>query len=154
MSHGFRSNVWDPIMIVAQITALQCYFYFCLAVWLSIAGYICEFDMTLAHVFDYHIIGRTTEGWITVAVFAVNALVGAVGLWIVISRAKQCLDFTMTLFAIHLIMCCVYGGIPHSATWWIMNVVSLVVMVSLGEYLCLRSELAAIPVTGSTSGKT
>jgi len=93
MSQGFRSNVWDPILIVAQIIALQCYFYFCLAVWLSIAGYICEFDMTLAHIFDYHVrqlidammciltlmlqaIGRTTEGWITVAVFAVNALIG------------------------------------------------------------------------------
>jgi len=57
------------------------------------------------------------------------------------------------MFAIHLVLCSAYGGIPHCVTWWVMNIACLVVMVLLGEYLCLRSELAAIPVTGS-SGKT
>ena len=66
----------------------------------------------------------------------------------------QCLDFTLTLFAIHLVLCSAYGGIPHSPAWWVMNIAGLVVMVLLGEYLCLRSELAAIPVTGTNSGKT
>lgn len=64
-----------------------------------------------------------------------------------IERAKKCLDFSATLYIIHLFICIVYGGWPSSLTWWIVNVTGLAVMALLGEYLCIKRELREIPIT-------
>ena len=60
----------------------------------------------------------------------------------------QCLDFSVTMYLLHLVFSIMYGGLPHSLAWWITNIVSLVITILVGEFLCMRSELAAIPVTG------
>lgn len=65
----------------------------------------------------------------------------------------QCVDFTATVYILHLLLCTFHAGIPHSWAWWLCNVVSMLIMAILGEYLCMRAELAAIPV-GGTQGKT
>jgi len=64
---------------------------------------------------------------------------------------SQCLDFAVTVFVVHLVVCLCYAGFPHSWAWWLTNLVSVAIMAVLGEYLCMRSELAAIPVSGSAS---
>ncbi|KAE8696087.1 regulator of telomere elongation helicase 1-like [Hibiscus syriacus] len=64
-----------------------------------------------------------------------------------IERAKKCLDFSATLYIIHLFICIMYGGWPSSITWWVINVTVVAVMVLLGEYLCIRRELREIPIT-------
>lgn len=70
-----------------------------------------------------------------------------------IERAKKCLDFSATLYIIHLFICIVYGGWPSSLTWWIVNVTGLAVMALLGEYLCIKRELREIPITRYRSSK-
>ena len=57
----------------------------------------------------------------------------------------------MTVFVIHLVVSLCYAGFPHSWAWWLTNLIGLAIMAMLGEYLCMRSELAAIPLSGSTS---
>lgn len=64
-----------------------------------------------------------------------------------IKRAKRCLDFSATLYIIHLFICIVYGGWPSSVTWWIVNGTGFAVMALLGEWLCMRQELQEIPIT-------
>lgn len=63
-----------------------------------------------------------------------------------IERAKKCLDFSATLFIIHLFICIIYGGWPSSITWWVVNGTGLAVTSLLGEYLCIRRELREIPI--------
>lgn len=63
-----------------------------------------------------------------------------------IERAKKCLDFSATLYIIHLLMCIIYGGWPSSITWWVVNGTGVAVMALLGEYLCIRRELREIPI--------
>ncbi len=65
-----------------------------------------------------------------------------------LSLSVQCLDFSVTVYLLHLLFSVMYGGLPHSLAWWITNIVSLIVTVVVGEFLCMRSELAAIPVAG------
>ena len=67
----------------------------------------------------------------------------------VASLYMQCLDFSITLYFLHLVVCVLYSGIPHSWAWWLTNVVCLIITAVFGEYLCMRTELAAIPVGGS-----
>ncbi|CAI0386849.1 unnamed protein product [Linum tenue] len=64
-----------------------------------------------------------------------------------IERAKKCLDFSATVYIIHLFICLIYGGWPSSLTWWVVNLTGLAVMALLGEYLCIRRELREIPIT-------
>lgn len=70
-----------------------------------------------------------------------------------IERAKKCLDFSATLYTIHLFICIVYGGWPSSIAWWAVNVAGFAVMALLGEYLCIRRELREIPITRFRSSK-
>ncbi|KAL9272692.1 SYS1-like protein [Drosera capensis] len=65
----------------------------------------------------------------------------------IIERAKKCLDFSATLYIIHLFISTLYGGWPSSITWWVVNGTGLAVMALLGEYLCIRRELREIPIT-------
>ncbi|KAI8544413.1 hypothetical protein RHMOL_Rhmol08G0294400 [Rhododendron molle] len=64
-----------------------------------------------------------------------------------IERAKKCLDFSATLYIIHLLICIMYGGWPSSITWWVVNGTGVAVMALLGEYLCIRRELQEIPIS-------
>ncbi|PPD92908.1 hypothetical protein GOBAR_DD10153 [Gossypium barbadense] len=58
---------------------------------------------------------------------------------------KKCLDFSATLYIIHLFICLAYGGWPSSVTWWVVNGTGVTVMALLGEYLCIKRELREIP---------
>ncbi|KAH9615447.1 hypothetical protein KSS87_021362 [Heliosperma pusillum] len=64
----------------------------------------------------------------------------------IIERAKKCLDFSATIYIVHLFICIMYGGWPSSFTWWIVNIAGLAIMALLGEYLCIRRELQDIPI--------
>lgn len=70
-----------------------------------------------------------------------------------IERAKKCLDFSATVYVIHLFLCIAYGGWPSSITWWVLNGTGIAVMSLVGEYLCIRRELHEIPITRYRSSK-
>lgn len=71
----------------------------------------------------------------------------ALGLWFIVGRTKQCLDFSLTVHFIHFVISWIYNGhIPHTVSWWILNLVGVTLMTVLGEFLCMRSEIKAIPV--------
>lgn len=80
-------------------------------------------------------------------------LLSALGLWIFIRRGKQCLDFTVTVHFFHMIGCWIYNShLPAALSWWLVNVACIALMAVIGEYLCMRTELRAIPVnTGPKS---
>lgn len=64
----------------------------------------------------------------------------------VVERAKKCLDFTATLYLLHLLFCCAFRGWPRSFEWWLLNFAGMVLMAVLGEWLCLRKEMRDIPL--------
>lgn len=73
--------------------------------------------------------------------------VSALGLWFFIRRGKQCLDFTVTVHLFHMIFCWMYNSHPPAVlSWWLVNAACIALMAVIGEYLCMRTELRAIPV--------
>lgn len=71
----------------------------------------------------------------------------ALGLWLFIRRGKQCLDFTVTVHFFHMIGCWIYNAhLPAALSWWLVNIACMAFMAVTGEYLCMRTELRAIPV--------
>lgn len=76
-----------------------------------------------------------------------NALFGAMMLFIVVQRAKKCLDFAFTTHFLHFLFCFVYSGFPNEWEWWLLNIVCMILMAAVGEYLCMRLELKEIKVS-------
>ncbi|PIN04456.1 Integral membrane protein involved in transport between the late Golgi and endosome [Handroanthus impetiginosus] len=132
----YGAAAWDPGQIVAQIVCLQCLYYLNLGLLLSFLVGPQVSKMSLVYFFDF-------------ATVTASTVTGSIAGFLVylVERAKKCLDFSATLYIIHLLFCFFYGGWPSSITWWVVNITGLAVMSLLGEYLCMRHELREIPIT-------
>lgn len=72
----------------------------------------------------------------------------AIALWFIVCRTKQCLDFAATAHFLHLLICWHYNShFPATLSWWLLNAACVTIMCVYGEYLCLRTELQAIPLS-------
>jgi hypothetical protein len=143
----YGAMIWDPWLILAQIVCIQSLYYLSLGIflWVFVGTQVPE--LTLKYFFNHTLVtGASVVGWSIIAAFIVNALCGAAYVFILVERAKKCLDFTVTLYLIHLILCCLYTGFPTSFLWWFVYVICVVVTALLGEWLCMRRELKDIPI--------
>ncbi|XP_044745494.1 protein SYS1 homolog [Coccinella septempunctata] len=149
LTGSFRFTQWDPWLIISQIITIQCVLYFTLGLWLAVLGSMVGDTRTLDHIFQYHELQvRDAGGRMVIFSFILNALVGAGLLWYVVERTKLCMDFSSTWHFIHLVICWFYNGtFPTSISWWLLNIVCATIMCVCGEFLCLRSELKAIPLS-------
>ncbi|KAL3859497.1 hypothetical protein ACJMK2_009716 [Sinanodonta woodiana] len=149
MPGHFRSNVWDPIHIVAQIVSMQCQYYVTLGFWVTVLDFIVGYDVSIDQLFSQAEKGvfSAGPGKVNTIAYALNCLTSAVGLWFIVQRTKQCLDFSFTVHLIHFFISWGFNGyIPHTASWWILNIIGVTLMTVLGEFLCMRTELKAIPI--------
>lgn len=55
MSGGFRANVFDPILVLCQIVAMQCFFYVSMGFWLVVANFAAGVTLSVDSFFDYHV---------------------------------------------------------------------------------------------------
>ncbi|CAG0918916.1 unnamed protein product [Notodromas monacha] len=106
---------------------------------------------TLSQIYDYRETNlKTSGGFIVFLAFLINAPVVSVVLWYVVKRTKQCLDFAVTVHLFHFLACWVYNGaLSNSLTWWLLQIICVAITCVCGEFLCMRTELAAIPVNTS-----
>ncbi|XP_042429307.1 protein SYS1 homolog [Zingiber officinale] len=144
----YGTIVWDPWLILAQIVSLQCLYYLTLGFFMVLLVGTRVSWMSLMYFFDFSmLVASTVTGWCAIVSFILSSLAGAVFLLYLIERAKKCLDFSATLYIIHLFISIIYGGWPSSITWWVVNIIGLALMSLLGEWLCIRREMQEIPIT-------
>ena len=63
----------------------------------------------------------------------------SLGLWYVVQRTKQCLDYTCTVHLFHVIFCWYFNGVlPNYLSWWIINLIWLGLCVL--NFLSIISE--------------
>lgn len=143
-------QAWNPWAILAQIAVLQCVFYLALAafVLLLVAPYVPHGP--LEYILNWH---HTRSGsfvaWLLCLCFVLAACAAAVGLRFVVMRAKRCWDYGSTIYIVHLAACCAWSGFPFGWMWWALQGTCLAVTILLGELLCVRLEMADIPLGGA-----
>jgi len=138
---------FHPKMITAQILSLQCFMYLAQSILIQLNYLVFATPTSVDRIFTskyLHIWKR--EGVADCFMMLFAALFGAVGLVLIVEKSKKCLDFTTTYFILHLLLSTIYGGFPATLDWWIVHILSLLVMVVLGEYLCSLKELEMIPL--------
>ena len=148
--NGYFAAGFDPVMIVAQICAMQALLYLGLGAWLLLLNGLAGRPATavgLEQVFSAKALRMSQPGGVVALVaFFLNALAGGGFLVLVVERAKKCLDFTATYHILHLVFCTLYDGWPEGWEWWVVMITNVIVMSLLGEYLCMRSEMREIPL--------
>ena len=55
MAGGFRSNIFDPLLIVAQIVAMQCSFYAFMGLWILLADIVGGIQPSVDQLLDYRV---------------------------------------------------------------------------------------------------
>ncbi|XP_047342415.1 protein SYS1 homolog [Impatiens glandulifera] len=144
----YGAAVWDPYLIIAQIVCLQCLYYISLGGFTAVLIGTRVSRLSLVYFFDYVTVSTSTvTGWCVIASFTFSSLAGAVFMLYLVQRSRKCLDFSATLYIVHLLICIIYGGLPSSITWWVVNGTGFAVMAWLGEDLCRRRELKEIPIS-------
>ncbi|KAK2148319.1 hypothetical protein LSH36_502g00031 [Paralvinella palmiformis] len=155
MAGQFRSSVWDPVLIIAQILTMQSVFYVSLGAWVCILDVLLGTNRSLEQLFGYefmiHNLQATqltdVQGRFLMVAYFCNALTGSAGLWFVVQRTKLCWDFSVTAHLVHLVICWIFNGwFPSMLSWWLITVISVIMMTVLGEFLCMRTEMKAIPL--------
>ncbi|KAK3085484.1 hypothetical protein FSP39_004106 [Pinctada imbricata] len=128
---------------------MQCQFYFILGLWTGLLDLIGKFDISLEQIFsqtEYSLLNNL--GRVNVIAFLLNSLTSAIALWYVVQRTKLCLDFAVTAHLVHLVISSIFNAhLPKTLAWWILNITSVALMTVLGEYLCMRTEMKAIPLS-------
>ena len=141
------SKAFNPRFIFTQIVALQCFHYVFLGFLFQTNYVIFGTSITLDRVFsDKYLRIWTLVGWADTSAVLLASLVGSVLLAVIVEKSKKCLDFSVTLFMIHFILCALYNGLPSTWDWYIVHVLATIMMVLFGEYLCSRRELDDIPL--------
>ena len=87
---------------------------------------------------------QTWRGWELVVAYGAACALVCVLLPVIVERAKKCLDFVVTLHALHLVLVALVSGFPTHATWWLMVILYAVLMTLVGEFLCMRRETRSI----------
>lgn len=139
-------QIWDPWLIIAQIVALQSLFYLSLGAWNVLLVGAFSPGISLAYMLDGQAMDiRNTIGWLCMLANIMNAPITALCMLWIVQRAKKCLDFSVTCYILHFLICLGYAGFPRSLGWWVANAAALVIVSLLGEWLCLRREMQDIP---------
>jgi hypothetical protein len=140
-------KAFNPRFIFSQIVAIQCFHYVILGFFFQVNYVMYGTSITLDRVFsDKYLRIWTLIGWADTFAVLLASLVGSVLLAVIVEKSKKCLDFSVTLFMIHFILCSLYDGLPSTWDWYIVHILGTIMMVLFGEYLCSRRELDDIPL--------
>ena len=141
---------FNPKLIFSQIVAMQCFHYLILGFIIQVNHVLFNTSITVDRIFvaQNYLNLWSLEGWIDNLAILLTSCVGSVLMAIIVEKSKKVLDFGITLFLIHLWLCVLYnhGSFPASWDWWIIHILSTILMILLGEYLCSKKELDDIPL--------
>ncbi|KAI8586879.1 integral membrane protein S linking to the trans Golgi network-domain-containing protein, partial [Geranomyces variabilis] len=143
---SFRASKFDPILLSAQIVALQCTYYLTASLQIFLLELLTGSPITLAHVLSpSELRTDTVLGWALSLGMLLNAGAAAYALVILVGRSRLCVDFSVTLHFLHLLATSAYSrGVPRNLWWWVVMMLSMVGVAVGGEKLCLRKEMEPI----------
>ncbi|ODV96076.1 hypothetical protein PACTADRAFT_41044 [Pachysolen tannophilus NRRL Y-2460] len=137
------NDTFSPSRIFAQIIILQSFYYitavamFCFLA--SLSGYPFTFDW----IFSWEpITFQNALGLTLTILWIIDSFVCIIFMTIIVGRSKLAWDFALTIHAINFCVCWIYSGkLPSSMLWWGLQIVSSVILVSLGTWTSRWREL-------------
>ena len=72
---------------------------------------------------------------------------------LIVDKAKNILDFVLTNFFIHLILCTINSGFPSTFLWWVVHGIVITLVTLISEFISLKIEQQEIKLDFSVSKK-
>ncbi|KAI9505535.1 integral membrane protein S linking to the trans Golgi network-domain-containing protein, partial [Coemansia spiralis] len=144
----FRKTSWDPVIILSQIATVQCFGYSTFSFVMVVASMLTGIQLSPRLLFESRLVrGDTVEGW-TIGLGLVSmGVANILPLVYMVERSRLCIDFSMTFFAVHLILVWWHQGSPPTTLlWWLVIGVSGAIMAFVGRAACLRREMLPIAI--------
>ncbi|PVV00262.1 hypothetical protein BB560_005370 [Smittium megazygosporum] len=148
---GFRSSRWDPVLIVIQIITVQSLGYFLFGALCYCLLYLFSENIPISAFFNINIIAsKFINKTLLFVLFISSSVINALLLYNIVERSRRCFDFTVTFYFIHFVATWGYSrSFPTYLTWWALIIISGMIMINLGRYLCMKKELLPIPLAHS-----
>jgi hypothetical protein len=157
----------SPTRILTQIVLLQLAYYACAAVLIVFTAIVAGKEVSTDLLFNWRSLrGDTTVGWTLGLVWVLNSLIwqayfkdtlcatltcnSVIFIVLLIARSKLVLDFALTIHFIHLVTTSLYShAVPANLLWWMLQMCSATVMISVGTWACQWRELKPINFGGN-----
>lgn len=72
----------------------------------------------------------------------------------IVDKAKKILDYVLTDFFFHLVLCTINCSFPSKFLWWIINLIYVFLITLISEYISLKIEQKEIKLDFSITNKT
>lgn len=97
----------------------------------------------------------TGFGWSLIIVWIVNACLSIPILMVIVQRARQILDYVLTFHLFHLLFVWyVSQHFPSGVSWWLLQLVNIVIMTFGGEWACMHREMKPIMISSGNKKST
>jgi hypothetical protein len=91
--------------------------------------------------------------FLSISANVVNIFFVIMSLAFIVEKANKCLDYTLTIFILHIVFVCFHTGkFPWSFEWWLINVGLIFITTILAEWTCMKIEQQEIKLTFDTQG--
>ena len=72
---------------------------------------------------------------------------------VVVDKARNILDFVLTNFFIHIILCTINSGFPTAFIWWVFHGIIITLVTLISEFISLKIEQQEIKLDFNVSKK-
>lgn len=143
MSRKGYDSTQSPLRLFKQILILQVIYYVMAVVLICFSYLVGGEKVSFKTILSWEPIRfDTTWGWTLCMLWLLDTFFSVLAMTFIVGRSKLALDFTLTLHTINIfVMWAVSGSFPTSLMWWILQAVSIVLMVSLGTWTSQWREL-------------
>ncbi len=143
----FGDGGWNPRNILLRIALQQAAFYAAYASCLALLALTVGTSLHPDYIWSPKRVSVLTSfGWAGIVSWIAADVSSCWALPYTAQRAKRCWDYSATVLILHTVLSWVYDAFPLHWDWWVIAAVSFVITTTLGEWLCMRVEMADISV--------
>ncbi|GMM45716.1 Sys1 protein [Pichia kluyveri] len=126
-----------------QILILQIFYYFTAFIIFFITSILLGWnESTLKLIFSWEEISlENSFGLTLILLWLINSLISVLIITLIISRSKLVWDFALTIHLLNLIIISLINGFPWNFYWWILELITVVLVIILGTYTTRWIEL-------------
>jgi hypothetical protein len=142
-SNRGATDVLAPKRLFKQIVLLQVIYYAIATVLICFTYIVGGTPLDPELIFSWEPVRFDTSlGWLLSLLWLLDTFFSVLAMTFIVGRSKLALDFTLTLHFINVVVAWLASGkFPASPLWWCVQVVSIVLMVSLGTWTSQWREL-------------
>lgn len=140
---GQTSDTSNPSRLLLKIVILQCSYYLTALIFFYLVSSLNGYEFNASWVFQWDIIrSDNAMGWTLFFLWLLDTLFCVLFVTIIVGRSKLAWDFAVTIHVINLIVVWIYTKkFPTSVLWWLLQILSGVVLLTLSTYLTKWKEL-------------